>query len=104
MAKVATGIQILRERKSTVWTSDLDAQMVNWTSTYITWVTTAKIALEEKAADKYVILCLSFTAERLPFVATTAHSTSTSLLRSTSLSGTMPMPRARCKNTSGASI
>lgn len=53
MAKVATGIQILRDAKSTVWTSDLDAKMVNWTNTYITWVTTAKIALEEKAATKF---------------------------------------------------
>lgn len=53
MAKIATGIMILREGKSTAWTSDLDTQMTNWTNSYIQWVENAPLALAEKATVKY---------------------------------------------------
>lgn len=53
MAKIATGLMILREGKSTAWTSDLDTQMNNWTNSYIQWVETADLALQEKASVKY---------------------------------------------------
>jgi hypothetical protein len=54
IAKIATGIEILRQGNSKAWTPELDTQMKNWTSTYISWATTAQMALDEKAADKYV--------------------------------------------------
>lgn len=56
MAKVATGIMILREGKSILWTSDIDSQMKNWTNTYMQWVETSSLALAEKATDKRVHL------------------------------------------------
>jgi len=50
MSKVVSGILILREGKSTAWTSDLDSQMNNWTTSYLNWLETAKIAVAEKDA------------------------------------------------------
>ncbi|VDC03199.1 unnamed protein product [Peniophora sp. CBMAI 1063] len=47
MAKVATGILTLRQGKSPDWTDELDAQMKNWTQTYIQWMETSPIALGE---------------------------------------------------------
>jgi hypothetical protein len=58
MAKIASGIIILRKGGSTDWTTELDNEMNAWTKEYITWLETAKIALDEKAADKYVLLPL----------------------------------------------
>ena len=43
---------MLRLANSTEWTSDLDTQMTNWTTQYITWLQTNKLALEEQAATK----------------------------------------------------
>ncbi|RDB17371.1 hypothetical protein Hypma_001833 [Hypsizygus marmoreus] len=51
MAKIVTGIIILRNKKSTDWTTDLDNQMNAWTKEYITWLETAPISLEEGHAD-----------------------------------------------------
>jgi hypothetical protein len=52
MAKVTTGILILRGANSPDWTSDFETQMNNWTTQYITWLQTSPIALEEAAATK----------------------------------------------------
>lgn len=54
-AKIATGILILRKANSTDWTSDLDNAMIAWCKEYITWLETTDIALEEKAATKYIL-------------------------------------------------
>ena len=54
MAKVTTGILILRGANSPDWTSDFETQMNNWTTQYITWLQTSPIALEEAAATKWV--------------------------------------------------
>ncbi|KAI0363966.1 chondroitin AC/alginate lyase [Pilatotrama ljubarskyi] len=51
MSKLVSGVLVLREGKAAEWTSDLDAQLTNWTTSYINWLTTAKIALEEEAAE-----------------------------------------------------
>jgi hypothetical protein len=53
MAKVASGIQILRDGHSRAWTRELDDQMQQWSTTYLNWLQTAKIALQEKASIKY---------------------------------------------------
>ncbi|THH00274.1 hypothetical protein EW026_g2231 [Hermanssonia centrifuga] len=50
MAKIASGILVLRIGKAAEWTSDIDDQFVAWINKYIQWVTTASIALAEKAA------------------------------------------------------
>ncbi|TBU38981.1 chondroitin AC/alginate lyase [Dichomitus squalens] len=50
MAKVVSGVLLLREGKAAEWTSDIDAGLTNWTTSYIQWLTGAGIALEEKAA------------------------------------------------------
>lgn len=55
MAKVVSGILILREGKSTAWTSDLDTRMNNWTTTYLKWLETADIAVAESKATKWVV-------------------------------------------------
>lgn len=52
MAKIATGVLILRTGKAPEWTSDIDTQFVAWVKKYITWLTSAGIALKEKAAVK----------------------------------------------------
>ncbi|KAH8100385.1 chondroitin AC/alginate lyase [Cristinia sonorae] len=48
MAKIVPGVLILREGKAPEWTADLDAQFVNWTNSYLPWLTTAKLAIEEE--------------------------------------------------------
>lgn len=50
MAKVTTGILVLRQGSSPHWTSDLDAKMVNWTTTYVHWMQTSQIAYGEFTA------------------------------------------------------
>ena len=52
MAKVTSGILILRAAKSPDWTSDFDTQMNNWTTQYTNWLQTSSIALGEEAAPK----------------------------------------------------
>ncbi|KAG5635945.1 hypothetical protein H0H81_009594 [Sphagnurus paluster] len=51
MAKIVSGIMILRKKKCTDWTDDLDGQMNAWAREYITWLETAPISLEEGDAD-----------------------------------------------------
>ena len=52
MAKIATGILVLRAGKAAEWTPDIDSQFVAWLNKYVTWLTTAKIAIEEKESTK----------------------------------------------------
>ena len=52
MVKIVSGILILRGGKAPEWTSEVDTGFVNWTKEYIPWLTSAPIALEEKAAAK----------------------------------------------------
>ncbi|KII91574.1 hypothetical protein PLICRDRAFT_105018 [Plicaturopsis crispa FD-325 SS-3] len=49
MAKIVSGLLILRNGNSTAWTSDLNTKMESWMKEYISWLTTAPIALEEGA-------------------------------------------------------
>jgi len=58
MAKVTTGILVLRKGKSTLWTTDLDNQMIAWTREYITWLETAEIAIEERDSTKYALFLI----------------------------------------------
>ncbi|KAJ7868487.1 chondroitin AC/alginate lyase [Mycena leptocephala] len=48
--KIVSGILILRLRKCTDWTDDIDAQMVAWTQKYITWLETNKLGIDECAS------------------------------------------------------
>ncbi|KAI0033744.1 chondroitin AC/alginate lyase [Vararia minispora EC-137] len=50
MTKVLTGILTLRGASSSAWTSNMDTAMVNWTTSYISWMETNKLALEEASA------------------------------------------------------
>ena len=52
MAKVVSGVLMLREGQAAEWTAEINDALNNWTNEYIGWLTTAKIALEEKAAEK----------------------------------------------------
>ena len=54
MAKIASGILVLRQGKATSWTSDVDTNFQSWITKYIGWLTTANIAIQEKDATKYV--------------------------------------------------
>ncbi|TCD68788.1 hypothetical protein EIP91_009802 [Steccherinum ochraceum] len=47
MAKVVTGIMVLRARKAPEWTADLDGKMTAWAKEYVTWLQTASNAIEE---------------------------------------------------------
>ena len=55
MAKLASGVLVLRLGKAPEWTSDIDNGLVEWAKQYTQWLTSAEIALEEKAATKCVI-------------------------------------------------
>jgi hypothetical protein len=51
MAKVVSGILVLREKRSSLWTNELDTKMNNWVTSYLRWLATAKNSLlEEKTA------------------------------------------------------
>lgn len=50
MTKITSGILILRMANNSDWTSELDTQMTNWTTQYITWLQTNTLALQEAAA------------------------------------------------------
>ena len=52
MAKVVSGVLLLREGKAPEWTADVDGRLNAWTTSYIQWLMSADIALEEKAAPK----------------------------------------------------
>jgi hypothetical protein len=52
MAKITSAILIMRNGSCPDWTSQLDAQMVNWTTNYIAWVNSSPIAQAERTAPK----------------------------------------------------
>ena len=52
MAKIVSGVLLLREGKAAEWTTNIDTGLTNWAISYIQWLTTAAIALEEKKAAK----------------------------------------------------
>jgi len=82
MAKVTTGILVLRKGKSALWTTDLDNQMIDWTREYVTWLETAEIAIEERDSTKYALFPIIISSCSFLFffeTVTTAVSTSTNL-------------------------
>jgi len=52
MAKVASGVVIMRDGNADGWNSTLDANLQSWVKEYIQWITTNMIALQEKASAK----------------------------------------------------
>ncbi|KAF8177692.1 chondroitin AC/alginate lyase [Pholiota molesta] len=50
MAKVTSAVLLLRKGGSTLWTSDLDNQLIVWTTQYVNWLETADIAVQEALA------------------------------------------------------
>ncbi|KAG8714704.1 hypothetical protein FRC09_017342 [Ceratobasidium sp. 395] len=50
MAKITSGVLTLRKGQAAEWTQVLDDGLNAWVKQYITWLTTDKMALEEKAA------------------------------------------------------
>jgi hypothetical protein len=52
MAKLASGILILRDGNSPDWTDDLDSQMVDWTNAYLDWAMNSDIANQEYVYPK----------------------------------------------------
>ncbi|KAJ7630239.1 chondroitin AC/alginate lyase [Roridomyces roridus] len=50
MAKIASGILILRKRNCTDWTDELDSGFVAWSKEYITWLETNKPGIDECAS------------------------------------------------------
>lgn len=52
MTKLTSAILILRNGKSPDWTDELNTQMLNWTTSYIGWMTSSPIAYGEWTADK----------------------------------------------------
>lgn len=56
MVKVVNAVLVLRAGNAPQWTSEIDSGLLAWTKTYIGWLTSSAIALEEAAATKCVIL------------------------------------------------
>jgi hypothetical protein len=56
MTKVVDAVLVLRAGNASEWTETIDSGLVNWTTTYIGWLTTNQIALQEAAAPKCIIL------------------------------------------------
>jgi hypothetical protein len=54
MAKVVDAVLILRGGKAPEWTEAIDSGLVNWTTTYIGWLTSNELALQEAASAKCV--------------------------------------------------
>ncbi|KAH8982367.1 chondroitin AC/alginate lyase [Lactarius hatsudake] len=50
MTKVVNAVLVLRAGKAPEWTDTIDSGLVNWTTTYIGWLMSNKIALEEAAS------------------------------------------------------
>ncbi|KAF8624700.1 hypothetical protein AX17_007031 [Amanita inopinata Kibby_2008] len=49
--KIASAILIFRKGKTPDWTADLDNKMIAWANEYISWLETARLALEEGDAE-----------------------------------------------------
>ncbi len=59
MVKVVNAVLILRAGQAAGWTSAIDSGLVNWTKSYIKWLTSSQIAMAEAVAPKYVTLISS---------------------------------------------
>jgi hypothetical protein len=106
MTKISSAIMILRKATASAWTKDLDGQMNQWLFRYIDWLEKNKLALDEKAATKFVISVNLVTGFRLTLMfllATTALFTSTKSLPSRSWWETIPELWTPCPNTLTAS-
>lgn len=55
MAKIASGVLVLRNGKAQEWTSDVDKGFVAWINNYVGWLHTSPLALKEKNSTKYVL-------------------------------------------------
>ena len=58
MVKVVNAVLVLRAGQAPGWTSAIDSALVNWTNSYINWLTSSPIALPAAVANKCVILIL----------------------------------------------
>ena len=54
MAKIASGVLVLRQGQAPGWTTDIDNGFHAWIQQYIPWLTTAELAIQEREAAKYV--------------------------------------------------
>lgn len=52
MTKLVSGVLMLRNGSAQAWTNELDSGLNAWVTEYIGWLTTAQLALGEKAATK----------------------------------------------------
>lgn len=50
MAKIASGVILLRDGSSNEWDKDTDTHFQDWVRNYTSWLTTDEIALEEKGS------------------------------------------------------
>jgi hypothetical protein len=69
MVKIVNSVLVLRAGNAPGWTSAIDSGLVAWTESYIGWLTTNQLALEEAAATKCVTLMSSpclWAASRMP--------------------------------------
>lgn len=64
MVKVVNAVLVLRAGRAPGWTSAIDSGLVNWTRSYIKWLTSSQIALTEAVASKCVTLVSSRPFER----------------------------------------
>lgn len=56
MVKVVNAVLVLRAGRAPGWTSAIDLGLVNWTKSYIKWLTSSQIALAAAVAPKCVTL------------------------------------------------
>ena len=54
MVKLVSGVLVMRGGNAPGWTSEIDSGLITWTKSYIGWLTTNTLALEEAAATKCV--------------------------------------------------
>jgi hypothetical protein len=69
MVKIVNAVLVLRAGNAPGWTSAIDSGLVAWAESYIGWLTTNQLALEEAAATKCVTLMSSpclWAASRIP--------------------------------------
>jgi hypothetical protein len=52
MVKVANAVQILRMSQNSIWTSDKDARLVQWTKKYIGWLETSEVGKRARGSAK----------------------------------------------------
>jgi hypothetical protein len=52
MARISVSVMILRKGNSPDWTTNLDTQMTNWTTSYLNWLQTNSLGIDELASAK----------------------------------------------------